>query len=362
MTPEAADDPSSLTRGEAQRRADRIAAFQGELLDLERDGVLRIARDDRARLDTYHAGLLDRLASRFDVDRSEGQRRMSLGMRIATLLGAITLSAAVVFFFFYLWGLLTTAAQVAVLVAAPLALLAATEVAARREKTLYVASVTAVAATAAFILDVSVVGVIFNMQPSPYAFALWSAFALIVAYRYGLRVLLAAGLAMAMGSACAVAAGAAGLDLSVSLARPEPLLPLGALAFAGASLAPNRARAGFPAVWRLVGLAGLLVPLIFLSTWSGVFSYLRWPERVLGSIYDVAGFALGGAALWMGFRKGWRDVVQAATAFLVVFLYAKCFDWWWDWMPRYLFFLLLGGLAVAVLIILGRVRSGHRRA
>jgi hypothetical protein len=30
-------------------------------------------------------------------------------------------------------------------------------------------------------------------------------------------------------------------------------------------------------------------------------------------------------------------------------------------MPRYLFFLLLGGLAVAVLVILGRIRARQRR-
>jgi len=283
-----------------------------------------------------------------------------VGMRIATLLGAVTLSAAVVFFFYRVWGLLSTPAQVAALIAAPLALVAGIEIAARREKTLYVASIMAVAATAAFILDVSVVGAIFNMRPSPYAFALWSAFALIVAYRYGLRLLLAAGLAMAMGFACALAADAAGLDLNVALARPEPLLPLGALAIAAASLSPNRRRAGFPEIWRLAGLTALLVPLVFLSTWSNVFSYVRLPEKVLGSIYDAAGFALGGAAVWLGFRKGWREVVHAATGFLVVFLYVKCFDWWWDWMPRYLFFLLLGGLAVAVLVILGRMRSQQR--
>jgi uncharacterized membrane protein len=59
----------------------------------------------------------------------------------------------------------------------------------------------------------------------------------------------------------------------------------------------------------------------------------------------------------VGIRAGWRELVRVATGFLVVFLYAKCFDWWWDWMPRYLFFLLLGALAVAVLVVLGRYRS-----
>jgi len=360
MTHDPFDDPSSITKTQAQQRADQVAAFTRELAEVEREGVLRLAPDDRARLDAYHAGLVDQLASRFDVDRSERQRRMSLGMRIASLLGAVTLSAAVVLFFYRVWGLLATPAQLAALVAAPLLMLAATETAARREKTLYVASILAMTATAAFILDVTVAGVIFNMRPSPLALALWSVFALIIAYVYGLRLLLAGGLAMAMGFLCALAAKAAGLDMSVSIARPEPLLPAGALAFAAAFLPVNQRRAGFPETWRLVGVIALLVPLIFLSTWSEVFSYLRWPERVLGPIYDVAGFALAGAAIWAGIRAGWREVVQAATGFLVIFVVAKCFDWCWAWMPRYLFFMLLGGLAVAALIVLGRFRSRVR--
>jgi uncharacterized membrane protein len=360
MTPDRSDGPPSLTKAQAQQRVDQVSAFGRELLDLERDGVLRLAPEDRARLDAYHAGLLGQFANRFDVDRSDRQRQMSLGMRIASLLGAVTLSAAVVLFFNRIWGLLATPAQLAVLVAAPLLMLVAIDVAARRERTLYVASIMAAVATAAFILDVNVVGVIFNMRPSPYALALWSAFAFIVAYTYGLRLLLAAGITAVMAFACALAAKSAGLDMAVSIGRPEPLLPAGALALAAASLGPNRRREGFPETWRLVGSIALLVPLIFLSTWSGVFSYLRWPEKVLGPIYDVAGFALAGAGIWVGIRAGWREVVRVATGFLVVFLYAKCFDWWWDWMPRYLFFLLLGGLAVAVLIVLGRFRSRLR--
>lgn len=355
------DDPTPLTQAEAQQRVSQVSAFTRELAELERAGLLKLAPADRDRLDAYHAGLLDRLARRFDVDRSERQRQMSLGMRIASLLGAVTLSAAVVLFFYRVWGLLATPAQLGVLTAAPLLLLAAVAVAARREKTLYVASILAVVATVAFILDVNVVGMIFNMRPSPYALALWSAFAFIVAYAYGLRLLLSAAIVMAMACLCMIAAKAAGLDLAVSIGRPEPLLPAGALALGAAFLAPNRRRAGFPETWRFAGSFAVLVPLIFLSTWSGVFSYIPWPEKVLGPIYDVAALALAGAGIWVGIRAGWREVVNVAVGFLVVFLYAKCFEWWWDWMPRYLFFLLLGGLAVAVLVVLGRIRSGQRK-
>jgi hypothetical protein len=359
---EPADDESALTKALAQQRADQIAAFGRELGELEHAGVLRLAPADRERVGAYHAGVLERLAGRFDVDRTERQRRMSLGMRIASLVGAVTLSAAVVLFFYRIWGLLAAPAQLAVLAAAPILLLAAVEAAARREKTLYVASILAITATAAFILDLSVVGVIFNMRPSPLALASWGAFALIVAYAYGLRLLLAGGIAMAMGFLCMVAASAAGLDLGVSLARPEPLLPAGALAFAVSFLPANRRRAGFPETWRLAGTVAVLLPIVFLSTWSSVLSYLPWPERAVGSVYDVAGFVLGAAGIWLGIRAGWRDVVHASTGFLVLFTFAKCFDWWWDWMPRYLFFLLLGGLAVAVLVVLGRIRSHQRRA
>jgi len=358
---EPAADGAELTKTRAQQRVDQIEAFARELGELERGGVLRLEPADRARVDACHADLLERLAGSFDVDRTERQRRMSLGMRIASLVGAVTLSAAVVLFFNRVWGLLATPAQLAVLAAAPLALLGAVDVAARREKTHYVASILAITATAAFILNVSAVGVIFNMRPSPVAFALWGAFALVVAYTYGLRLLLAGGIAMSMLFLCMIASRAAGIDLGASIARPEPILPAGALAFAASFLPANRRRLGFPETWRLVGSVALLLPLIFLSTWAGVFSYLPWPERVTGSLYDAAGFVLGAAGIWFGIRAGWREVVQVATGFLVIFVFAKCFDWWWDWMPRYLFFLLLGGLAVAVLVVLGRIRARQRR-
>ena len=356
-----AADGTPLTKAQAQARADQIEAFSRELDALGREGVLRLAPEDRARLDDHHARLLESLAGRFDVDSSERQRRLSLGMRVASLVGAVTLSAAVVLFFYRVWGLLATPAQLAILGAAPLALLGAVDYAARREKTLYVASLLAMTATAAFILDVSVAGVIFNMRPSPFAFALWGAFAMVVAYAFGLRLLLGGGIVMLMLFLTMIVARAAGVDLASSIARPEPLLPAGALAFAAAVLPVNRRRAGFAETWRLAGSAAVLLPLIFLSTWSGVFSYLPWPEHVTGPMYDVAGFVLGAAGVWIGIRHGWRDVVHVATGFLVIFVFAKYFDWLWDWMPRYLFFLLLGGLAVAVLVLLGRTRSRQRR-
>ncbi len=350
-----------LARQGAQRRVEQVGAFRRELGELERDGVLALGFEERNRIERYHADLLGQLARQFDVDRNEGQRQMSLGMRVASLLGAVTFSAGVVLFFYRVWGLLAMPAQVGVLVLVPLLALLGVEVAARREKTLYVATIMALVASAAFGLDLSTMGTIFNIVPTPLGLAAWSAFALAVAYAWGLRLLLAAGLAAGMAYLVSLIAAATGLDWASSIGRPEPLLPLGLLALAVSFTRFAGRDENFPAVWRLVGTIALLVPLVFLSTFLEVFSYRLLPANLLQFLYDAAGFVLPVAAIWAGIRRRWPEVVNASSAFLVVFVYAKCFDWWWSLMPRYLFFLLLGGLAVGTLVVLGRLRLKLRQ-
>jgi hypothetical protein len=351
----------ALARQDAQRRVEQVGAFKRELGELEREGVLALGFEERNRIERYHADLLGQLGRQFDVDRSEGQRQMSLGMRVASLLGAVAFSAGVVLFFYRVWGVLATPAQVAVLVLVPLLALLGVEVAARREKTLYVATIMALVASVAFALNLSVMGTIFNIVPTPLGFAFWSAFALAVAYAWSLPLLLAAGLAAAMGYVLAFVAAGAGLDWTASIARPEPLIPLGMLALA-ASFTRLAGRAeGFPATWRLVGTVAALLPILFLSTWPEVFSYRLLPTGVLHIVYDVAGFVLPVAAIWLGVRRRWPEVVNASTAFVVLFVYAKCFDWWWSLMPRYVFFLLLGALSVGTLVVLGRLRLKLRQ-
>jgi hypothetical protein len=42
--------------------------------------------------------------------------------------------------------------------------------------------------------------------------------------------------------------------------------------------------------------------------------------------------------------------------FFVVFLYTKLFDWWWDAMPKYVFFFVLALVAMLFLLVLRRLR------
>lgn len=319
-----------------------------------------LAPADRARIERHHADLLAALSRQFDVDRTESQRQMTLGMRAASLIGAVTLSAGIVLFFYRFWGPMTTPLQVAVLAATPIVALLAVELAARREPTRYIAAVLAIIAAAGFALDLGVVGDIFDMTPSPHVLAAWSAFALAVAYAYGLRLLLAAGLAAAMGYGVALTAQAAGLEWSVLLQRPEPLIPLGAAAFLLSAWRPAIRPEGFDRVWRLTGTAAVLLPLVFLATGTDAFSYRLLPVEVLQATYDILGFGLPLLAIGYGIRRGRPEVANAASAFLVLFVYAKCFDWWWSVLPRYLFFLLLGGLALGAMAMLAKLRLRMR--
>jgi uncharacterized membrane protein len=77
---------------------------------------------------------------------------------------------------------------------------------------------------------------------------------------------------------------------------------------------------------------------------------------VIEVLYQVAGFALAAAAIAWGIRRGLKHVVSTGSTFFVVFLYTKLFDWWWDWMPKYLFFLVLGLVALGFMLVLKRLR------
>ncbi len=48
--------------------------------------------------------------------------------------------------------------------------------------------------------------------------------------------------------------------------------------------------------------------------------------------------------------------VNTGVVFFVIFLYTKFYDWWWDLLPKYLFFLILGLTAVLVLLMMKRLR------
>jgi uncharacterized membrane protein len=49
--------------------------------------------------------------------------------------------------------------------------------------------------------------------------------------------------------------------------------------------------------------------------------------------------------------------MNTGNVFFVIFLYTKFYDWWWDVLPKYLFFLIVGLTALLFLVVFKRFRK-----
>jgi uncharacterized membrane protein len=343
-------------RRDAQDRADRIRIFRQELDALITGGVLSLTGEQRAAVDAHLDHQVADLTHRFDIDVSESQKQLSLGMRIVSALGGLALCAGVFLLFYRFWGLLGTPVQVGILIAAPLVGLAAMDFASRRERTLYFTALIGLVTFACFVLDLTVLGQLFNITSSPNAFLAWGAFALILAYIYGLCLPLAAGLI------CLIVFGAATL-MSLTGAwwtgfweRPETILLPGVLIALAPLLMPPGKSDQFAGTYPLVGL--LAVFAVILGLWhNGGASWLPFASKTVERIYQILAFLAATAVIWIGIHFDLRGTVNLGAAYFVICLYIKMVDWWWDWMPKYVFFFVVGAVAIVLLTAFRKLRE-----
>ena len=344
------------TRTDAQQRVDDIRVFREELARAEAEGALRLADDQRSALQQHHDALLARLQAGFDVDRSVGARQLSLGMRIASLVGALALAASVFFLFWNFWGHLTTPVQVTTLVGFTVGSFLATAAIARRDTTGYFTKLAAMVAFACYVLDVVLLGQIFDITPSDKAFLAWSAYAFLLAYAYELRLLQVAGIAALVAFIAARTGTWSGCYWLYFGERPENFFPAAVVLFALPLVFDQSRFAGFAPTWRVTGMLTLFLPVLVLSNW-GTASYLDLDRDIVQDIYQTFGFAGTATLVWWGTRREWREVTNTGTTLFVIFLYTKLFDWWWDWMPKYVFFAVMGLAAVLLLFVFRRLRG-----
>jgi hypothetical protein len=342
-------------RRESQRRADQVRAFRAELAELERDLGPLLSTESRAAIEQHHAALLARFKTSYDIDISAAEQQLSTGMRIASLLGTVALCAAVFFFFYRFWGRLVTPAQLALVGVAPVLGLGLTEAIARRERARYFTGLAAAVTVATFVLSLSVIGLVYNMPSSPVAFLVWGAFALVLALTYGLMPLYLAAVILLMVGGSGGVVALAGADWAAFPLRPELVLLTGVFLVALPMVRPP-ARSDFMEVDQVVGAVLALLAVSILGL-AGRGSVLPLPKEVVEGLYDVVGLGLAMGGIWLGIRRGWDRLRITCTWGLIGLVFLKAFDWWWDWLPRYLFFLVLGGLAVGVLILLRRTRK-----
>ncbi len=340
----------------AQQRADRIAAFRAELAELQQAGLLRIGREELRTVETHHERVLRELIQRFDVDLTDRAKQLSLGMRAVSLVGAIALAASVYYFFYRIWGTLATVPQVAILVTAPIVALLLTSVVARRERSGYFTLITALVAFSAMVVESSLLGATLNLVSSPVSVLAWGAFALILAYGFRLRLLLLVGLALLSTFLAGLLHQAAGGLWIECFARPETFLPAGLVLLTVALATHRRRYAGFAPVYCVLTIVLLVVPAVLLGMF-GALSYLTVDLRTVEISYQLAGFAMSAGAIWSGIASRTKEAVYSGTFFFVTLLFLSFVKWWWNWMPRYLFFLIVAVAAVAVMVALRRLRA-----
>ena len=84
-------------------------------------------------------------------------------------------------------------------------------------------------------------------------------------------------------------------------------------------------------------------------------------RNALEAIYQLAGAIVFPWLIVNGVREGSKGITAVGTVFLSIFLLFRLHDWFWDYLPKWLFFLLVGGLAFGTLLLLRRLRLAERR-
>ena len=343
----------------AQMRVDRIASFNEELQYLEQEKVLELTDEQLQAIADYQDNVFYDLSEQFDVDINRREKQLTFGMRIASLLGALALAVSVFFLFYQYWGLLSTSIQIGILMSAPVASLFATLYASTKEKSRYFTKLLALVCFACFVLNVVVLGQIYNITPSDNAFIAWAALAFLLAYSCDVRLLLVAGILCVGGFISARVGVWSGLYWIHFGMRPENFFVPSLLFFLLPFYLPHNRFTGFHSMYRVFGLLGFFIPVLILA-YAGNLSYMYLDEDIIEGFYTLLGFIASAGLIVVGIRNGLTDVIYTANAVFIFFLYTKIYVWWWDWMPKYMFFLIVGLIAVLILFIFKRLRGGSR--
>jgi uncharacterized membrane protein len=324
--------------------------FREELDELERQKVLELNPEQRSSLDAWSAAQLSDLAQVYDVDTSVSQKRVSWGMRIVSTLGGFAICAAILLFFARFWGYLDTPAQVIIVMVTPLAALAGTEFAARRERTLYFAGLMALVSLACFFMNLAVLGRVFNINSTENALFAWGVFAMVLAYRYGLRPMLVLGIGLLFSYGAAFLTARFGYRWLDFGDRPEHFAVMGLIAFCVPFVVRHKRHTDFPPVYRVAGALAFFTAILCLSEWSGR-SYIRLDPKTLERAYELLGLFTAAGAIWLGIVRQWDGIVNTGAVYFSIFLFCRLCHLWWDWMPKYLFFAVIG--AIAILLVMG---------
>lgn len=350
------DKTGELSQSEAQQRAEQIQSFKQELSCIQSDSEFLLSNEQQQQIKDYHTNKLAELKQRFDIDLTTRAKQLSWGMKIASLFAALAMTSSLFFLFYHFWGYFNTPLQVSVLVAAPIVSFVVTVWLAGREQASYFSKIAALVSYGCFILNLSMLGQIFNIAPSPNAVLVWSAYAAFLAYMCRARLLLFFAIVGVLNFIAMKFGTWFGIYWISFGERPENFF-IPALVMFLLPLKISRPKYhDFDPIYRVLALIALFVPILILSHY-GRISYLSWSVNNVEGFYQVIGFVLAAIVIWVSVKFQWRDSVNTGMVFFILFLYTKFFDWWWEFLPKYLFFFAIGAISFGVLIIFKRLRN-----
>ncbi|MCZ4279853.1 DUF2157 domain-containing protein [Kiloniella laminariae] len=356
-----------MDRRTAAERSQQILAFRAELAILEQQGLAKFSAAEGKRVSGYHDGLLADFSRRFDTDLSSSQQQLSWGMRLASSFGALAFSFAIFLFFEHYWDVFSINLQIGLATAAPLVALGLSELVERRFATRHYTGLAALVALACFGANLSILGEIYNISASANAFLAWGAFALVLASRYDLRVVLGLGLGCLIIFVAGTLTGMAGYlwprrqlpELYLLASVVILILPL--LAGLSSRYLPKITGAirHNREVYAFVGLAGIYTSFQWLGL-DAEQSLLPLADWTLEYIYSLLAFAAAGLGIWLSLRQRWQLGSYLSAGYLLLYALIKYAIWFWDDWPEYVFFLILGIIALGMIVFLNSLRSRLR--
>jgi len=260
-----------------------------------------------------------------------------------------------IFLFLQFWGNFEEITQVIILILTPTILFFLTIYLSKQQNRDYYTKISGLLTFVAFVLNLSMIGQIFNIAASPDAFLIWSTFAFLLAYALNARLLLGIGIiffSFFLSAKVGVWGGAYWINFSN---HPENFFPV-ALTLFLLSFINHSKYSNFDVVYRYFAMFLLFLPVLTLSNY-GVISYIKMDKSLIEGFYQLVGFGFSAFAIYIGIKKGLSEVTNMGNVFFVIFLYTKFYNWWWGWMPKYIFFLLIGLSAVFILMLLKRIRN-----
>jgi uncharacterized membrane protein len=345
-------------RQQAQQRADQIAIFEQELQTLEQEHIIAHSDTSIKHIREHHQHILESLKQRFDLDLNTQAKQLSWGMKIASLLGALAMAASLFFLFYQFWGSFSQLSQSLILTLTPLLLFSGCMWLRFKLRHEFFAKIAAMLTLVAFILNLAMLGQMFNITPSDNALLLWAALAFVLAYSCHAGILLVAGIILVDCFIAARIGTWSGMYWLSFGERPEHFILPSLILFFLPSVISQHNYPGFGRLYRVFAMLGFFIAVLILANWGSI-SYLGFSSSINENIYQTLGFVVAGLAIYWGLRQGLNEVVNTGNVFFILFLYTKFFDWWWQWMPKYVFFFILGLVSILALLVVRRIRAAQ---